>query len=80
EVRGKGLMLIALLPDDQFTTQIVDECRNRGVIFFLLLYEKRAIRITPPYAITDSEIEFACTILKEVTEIYYPNSPKIACL
>lgn len=73
EIRGKGLMLIALLPDDKFTSQIVDECRNRGVIFFLLLFEKRAIRITPPYTITDSEIEFACKTLLEVTELYYPN-------
>ncbi|WP_339686715.1 aspartate aminotransferase family protein [uncultured Nonlabens sp.] len=75
EVRGKGLMLIALLPDDSFTTQIVDECRNRGVIFFLLLYEKRAIRITPPYTITNSEIDFACRILLEVTEEFYDRQP-----
>ncbi|MEN8815552.1 MAG: aspartate aminotransferase family protein [Nonlabens sp.] len=73
EIRGKGLMLIALLPDDQFTSQIVDECRNRGVIFFLLLFEKRAIRITPPYTVSDSEIEFACQTLLEVTELFYPN-------
>ncbi|WP_438969184.1 aspartate aminotransferase family protein [Nonlabens sp.] len=73
EIRGKGLMLIALLPDDQFTSQIVNECRNRGVIFFLLLFEKRAIRITPPYTVSDSEIEFACQTLLEVTELFYPN-------
>ncbi|MEO9954676.1 aspartate aminotransferase family protein [Nonlabens sp.] len=73
EVRGKGLMLIALLPDNKFTTQIVEECRNRGVIFFLLLFEKRAIRITPPYTVTNSEIEFACKTLIEVTESFYPN-------
>ena len=73
EIRGKGLMLIALLPNDKFTTQIVEECRNRGVIFFLLLFEKRAIRITPPYTITNSEIEFACKTLIEVTESFYSN-------
>lgn len=73
EVRGKGLMLIALLPDDRFTADIVEECRNRGVIFFLLLFEKRAVRITPPYTITNSEIEFACKTLIEVTETFYSN-------
>ena len=66
-------MLIALLPDDKFIVQIVEECRNRGVIFFLLLFEKRAIRITPPYSITNSEIDFACKTLLEVTEKFYPN-------
>lgn len=71
EVRGKGLMLIALLPDDRFTAQIVEECRKRGVIFFLLLYEKRAVRITPPYTIDFSEIDHACNILLEVIDEFY---------
>lgn len=73
EIRGKGLMLAAILPDDRFTAEIVDECRKRGVIFFLLLFEKRAIRITPPYTITTSEIDHACKILHEVIEVFYKN-------
>ncbi|WP_213522516.1 aspartate aminotransferase family protein [Nonlabens sp.] len=75
EVRGKGLMLAALLPDDTYTALIVEECRRRGVIFFLLLYEKRAIRITPPYSISLSEIDYACTILLEVIESFYAPAP-----
>ena len=73
EIRGKGLILAAILPDDRFTAEIVDECRKRGVIFFLLLFEKRAIRITPPYTITTSEIDHACKILHEVIEVFYKN-------
>ncbi len=71
EIRGTGLMLAALLPDDRFTTNIVEECRKRGVIFFMLLFEKRAIRITPPLTITEEEIDKASTILKEVIEEFY---------
>ncbi|MGJ8684781.1 MAG: aspartate aminotransferase family protein [Nonlabens sp.] len=71
EIRGTGLMLAALLPDDRYTAQIVDRCREKGVIFFLLLYEKRAIRITPPLTITLEEIQKACEILKEVIEEFY---------
>jgi acetylornithine aminotransferase len=71
EVRGVGLMLAVILNDDRFTAQIVDECRNRGVLFFLLLFEKRAIRITPPLTITMDEIETGCAILKEVIEYFY---------
>jgi acetylornithine/succinyldiaminopimelate/putrescine aminotransferase len=71
QVRGTGLMLAAILPDDRFTAAIVDECRERGVIFFLLLFEKRAIRITPPYTVTVEEIDQACKILKEVVDQFY---------
>lgn len=71
ELRGTGLMLAAILADDIHTAAIVDECRNRGVIFFLLLYEKKAIRITPPLTITSEEIDKACQILIEVIEEFY---------
>lgn len=71
EIRGTGLMLAAILSDDQHTAAIVDECRNRGVIFFLLLFEKRAIRITPPLTITIDEIEKACNILNQVINEFY---------
>lgn len=71
EVRGTGLMLAALLPDAQFTNDIVATCHKRGVIFFTLLYEKRAIRITPPLTITLDEIERSCAILVEVIDSYY---------
>jgi acetylornithine aminotransferase len=73
EVRGVGLMLAAILKDDRHTAQIVDECRNRGVIFFLLLFEKRAIRITPPLTITYEEIDKACRILNEVIDEFYQD-------
>ncbi len=71
QIRGTGLMLAALLTDDKYTAAIVDECRNRGVIFFLLLFEKRAIRITPPYTVTLDEIDHACRILNSVIDEFY---------
>ncbi|KEZ93131.1 aspartate aminotransferase family protein [Nonlabens ulvanivorans] len=71
EIRGTGLMLAAILSDDQYTAAIVDECRNRGVIFFLLLFEKKAVRITPPLTITQDEITKSCAILNEVINEFY---------
>jgi len=71
EIRGTGLMLAAILPDAQHTAAIVDRCREKGVIFFLLLYEKRAIRITPPYTVSLNEIDHACQILKETIAEFY---------
>jgi acetylornithine/succinyldiaminopimelate/putrescine aminotransferase len=71
EIRGKGLMLAVILQDAEYTAAIVEECRNRGVLFFLLLFEKRAIRITPPYTVNDEEIDHACRILVQVIEDIY---------
>jgi len=71
EIRGTGLMLAVILSDDIHTAAIVDECINRGVIFFLLLFEKKAIRITPPMTITSNEIKKACSILIEVIEKFH---------
>ncbi|PRP66908.1 aspartate aminotransferase family protein [Nonlabens agnitus] len=71
QVRGTGLMLAAILPDATHTAAIVDRCREKGVIFFLLLFEKRAIRITPPYTVTMDEIDHACNILKQTIAEFY---------
>ncbi|MBF4984140.1 aspartate aminotransferase family protein [Nonlabens mediterrranea] len=71
EIRGVGLMLAVILADEQHTAAIVDECRNRGVLFFLLLFEKKAIRITPPLTISQDEIDKACHILNEVISKFY---------
>lgn len=73
EIRGTGLMLAALLPDDRYTAQIVERCRELGVLFFMLLYEKKAIRITPPLTINEQEIDHACNVLKQVISTFYNN-------
>lgn len=63
EVRGKGLMLAAILEDASLTPKIVQDCLDQGLILFFLLFEKRAIRITPPLTITDEEIIKGCQII-----------------
>lgn len=73
EVRGIGLMLAVILKDDRFTAGIVEECRRRGVLFFLLLFEKRAIRITPPLTIKYEQIKTACQILDDVITEFYKD-------
>lgn len=68
EVRGKGLMLMALLETSELTTQVILACKNRGLILFWLLFEGRAIRITPPLTISKEEIKEGCQILTEVLD------------
>ena len=65
EIRGKGLMLAAILPNADLATQVILKCKAKGLILFWLLFEGKAIRITPPLTISNQEIEEGCRILIE---------------
>ncbi len=66
EVRGKGLMLAAMLETSELATEVILACKDRGLILFWLLFEGRALRITPPLTISNDEIEEGCKILTAV--------------
>ncbi|WP_299682749.1 aspartate aminotransferase family protein [uncultured Dokdonia sp.] len=68
EIRGKGLMLAALTPNAETTTQVILKCQEEGLILFWLLFEERAIRITPPLTISEDEIREGCAILLRVLD------------
>jgi len=68
EVRGKGLMLAAMTPDAEITNKAILRCHDRGLILFWLLFEGKAIRITPPLSISNEEITKGCEILLEVLD------------
>ncbi|MEO9569861.1 MAG: aspartate aminotransferase family protein [Polaribacter sp.] len=63
EIRGKGLMLAAILETPDLASKIVLECLEEGLILFFLLFEGRAMRITPPLTISDEEIIKGCQII-----------------
>ena len=63
EIRGRGLMLALLVDTPEIATEIILNCMDNGLILFWLLFEGRAIRITPPLTITDDEIKEGCNIL-----------------
>lgn len=63
EIRGKGLMLAALTPSADITNELVLEAQNEGLILFWLLFETKAIRITPPLTISHAEIIKGCGII-----------------
>lgn len=70
EIRGKGLMLAALTPSADIASQVILRCKEKGLILFWLLFEQKAIRITPPLTISKAEIREGCQILLEVlTEV-----------
>jgi len=68
EVRGRGLMLAAMTDDPEITNQAVLRCHEKGLILFWLLFEGRAIRITPPLTISEDEIREGCAILLETLD------------
>jgi 4-aminobutyrate aminotransferase-like enzyme len=68
EVRGKGLMLAAMTRDPEITNQVILKCQDKGLILFWLLFEGKAIRITPPLTISEDEIREGCKIILEVME------------
>ena len=68
EVRGKGLMLAIILKERKNTTKLVSKCLEKGLILFYLLFETKAVRITPPLTINDKEIKIGCEIILEVLD------------
>ena len=74
EIRGRGLMLAVIVASPELATKIVLRCLEKGLILFFLLFEGRALRITPPLTISDDEIEKGCKILLEVIDEVVGNS------
>ncbi len=68
EIRGKGLMLSAIVETPELASKIIFKCLDKGLILFFLLFEGRALRITPPLTISDEEIETGCNIILQAIE------------
>ncbi len=62
-VHGKGLMLAPMTPSEDITNKVILKCQEKGLILFWLMFEGRAIRITPPLTISEEEIAEGCGIL-----------------
>ncbi len=70
EIRGKGLMLAAIVETPDIAAQIIHQCLKNGLILFFLLFEGRAMRISPPLNISDQDLEKGCNIiLKSINEV-----------
>ena len=74
EVRGKGLMLAVLLKDAKMADYLVLNAMKEGLLLFWLLFEPRAVRISPPLTLSQDEIERGCAIILELLD-RYPGTP-----
>ncbi len=68
EIRGKGLMLALIVDTAELANQIILQALDKGLILFWLLFEPKAIRITPPLNISDEELIKGCNLLIEVMD------------
>ena len=66
EIRGKGLMLAIILKSAEIADKLVLKAREKQLILFWLLFEKRAVRLTPPLTITNEEIMKGCGIIVDI--------------
>ena len=69
EVRGRGLMLAVIMETPEIASEAILACKELGLVLFWLLFEGRAIRITPPLTISNDEIEEGCKLLTDVLDI-----------
>lgn len=63
EVRGKGLMLAIIVKNKEIADNIIIKALQNGLILFWILFEPKAIRITPPLNISKEEIRKGCKII-----------------
>lgn len=74
-VRGRGLMLAAMVQNPAVADRIILKCHEKGLILFWLLFEGCAVRITPPLTVSEGEIRQGCALMLEVMdEIMAENS------
>jgi len=66
EIRGRGLMLAAITKSADITNKVVLEASKKGLILFWLLFETKAIRITPPLTISEEELIKGCGIIIDI--------------
>lgn len=68
EVRGRGLMLAAIVENTEVTNTVILRAQEQGLILFWLLFEPKAIRITPPLTISDEEIITGCKVITSILD------------
>ncbi|MGB5435478.1 MAG: aminotransferase class III-fold pyridoxal phosphate-dependent enzyme, partial [Maribacter sp.] len=70
EIRGRGLMLALIMERAEIADYLILNASKKHLILFWLLFEKSAVRITPPLTISLEEIEKGCRTILEILDDY----------
>lgn len=68
EIRGKGLMIALIMTSEELAKELVRIALERGLLLFFLLFEKRAVRISPPLIISKKELKKGCDIILHILD------------
>lgn len=68
EIRGRGLMLALIMDSAQTANEVVLTAKEENLILFWLLFENRAVRITPPLTISAKEIQQGCATILAILD------------
>ena len=66
KINGKGLMLAIIFQNSETVNKVIYNCLERGLLLYWLLWDKNAVRISPPLNISNKNIEKGCYIIKKV--------------
>lgn len=61
--RRIGLMIAIELKSDLHANQVIESCRNKGLLLFWFLSVPNAFRISPPLTINQKHLEEGCAII-----------------
>ena len=68
QINGTGLMLAPIFETEEIANTVVLKAMKEGLLLFWLLWEKKAIRISPPLTISLDEIRNGCAIISEILD------------
>ncbi|MGB5190592.1 aspartate aminotransferase family protein [Robiginitalea sp.] len=70
EIRGRGLMLALIMESPVVADYLVLEAEKEGLLLFWLLFEPRAVRISPPLTLSEAEIREGCSLILRLLDRY----------
>lgn len=70
EIRGKGLMLALITENSDIANHVILSCAKNKLILFWLLFEEKAVRISPPLTISEAEIKAGCKVIIDALNSY----------
>jgi len=68
KINGRGLMLAIIFDNNYIANKLILNAIQKGLILFWLLWEKKAVRISPPLNISKKEINKGCRIIINILD------------
>ena len=68
KINGRGLMLAIIFDNNYIANKLILNAIEKGLILFWLLWEKKAVRISPPLNISKKEINKGCKIIINILD------------